>query len=271
MKTWQRISVLVLPIKLCQSYPRNTTRNPNPSEIGQRNSARSRKLTTRCYFIEVIWLCGKRIFLKCRSEGSIPGWGRSLGEGNSNRIQYSCLGNPMDRGAWRATGPWCRKRVGHVLATKQQYCKLEVTQTIMNDLALNHFNFILAINMICYFGTELVVEKIPYVSTSLQPFPLELLGRNKFQCPKAIVSKYGPGTPGSSWDLFRMVPKVKTISEYYDRVTCMFHSCYFICVEWNLEVIWCVLVQLNSETNVRIQLSSSHHTVRGLAKMCHSP
>ena len=31
---------------------------------------------------------------------SIPGWERSLGEGNSNPLQYSCLGNSMDRGAW---------------------------------------------------------------------------------------------------------------------------------------------------------------------------
>ena len=35
--------------------------------------------------------------------GSIPGEGRSPGEGNGNPLQYSCLGNPMDRGAWRAT------------------------------------------------------------------------------------------------------------------------------------------------------------------------
>ena len=34
--------------------------------------------------------------------GSIPGMGRSPGEGNGNPLQYSCLGNPMDRGAWRA-------------------------------------------------------------------------------------------------------------------------------------------------------------------------
>ena len=31
--------------------------------------------------------------------GSIPGWGRS-GEGNGKPLQYSCLGNPMDGGAW---------------------------------------------------------------------------------------------------------------------------------------------------------------------------
>ena len=33
----------------------------------------------------------------------IPGLGRSPGEGNGNPLQYSCLGNPMDRGAWRPT------------------------------------------------------------------------------------------------------------------------------------------------------------------------
>ena len=35
--------------------------------------------------------------------GSIPGSGRSPGEGNGNLFQYFCLENPMDRGAWRAT------------------------------------------------------------------------------------------------------------------------------------------------------------------------
>ena len=41
----------------------------------------------------------------CRAAdlGLIPGSGRSLGEGNDNPLEYLCLGNPMDRGAWRAT------------------------------------------------------------------------------------------------------------------------------------------------------------------------
>ena len=34
--------------------------------------------------------------------GSIPGLGRSHGEGHGNPLQYSCLENPMDRGAWWA-------------------------------------------------------------------------------------------------------------------------------------------------------------------------
>ena len=32
--------------------------------------------------------------------GSVPGWGRSPGGGNDNPLQYVCLGNAMDRGAW---------------------------------------------------------------------------------------------------------------------------------------------------------------------------
>ena len=35
--------------------------------------------------------------------GSIPGLGRLPGEGHGNPLQYSCLENPMDRGAWQAT------------------------------------------------------------------------------------------------------------------------------------------------------------------------
>ena len=38
-----------------------------------------------------------------RHAGSIPGSGRSLGGGHDNPLQYSCLENPMDRGAWPAT------------------------------------------------------------------------------------------------------------------------------------------------------------------------
>ena len=40
-----------------------------------------------------------------RGMGLIPGSGRSPGAGNGNPLQYSCLENPMDREAWRATVP----------------------------------------------------------------------------------------------------------------------------------------------------------------------
>ena len=41
--------------------------------------------------------------------GSIPGFGRSPGEENGNPLQYSCLGNPMDRVTWVGSSPWGRK------------------------------------------------------------------------------------------------------------------------------------------------------------------
>ena len=49
--------------------------------------------------------------------GLIPGLGRSPGEGNGNPLQYSCLENPRDGGAWRATVHEAA-RVRHDLATK---------------------------------------------------------------------------------------------------------------------------------------------------------
>ena len=54
--------------------------------------------------------------------GLIPGLGRSPREGNGNPLQYSCLGNLMDREAWWALGssPWGCKRVRYNLVTEQQ-------------------------------------------------------------------------------------------------------------------------------------------------------
>ena len=48
----------------------------------------------------------------------IPGSGGSPGKGNGNALQYSCLGNSMDKGAWRS--PSSHKRVGYNLVSKQQ-------------------------------------------------------------------------------------------------------------------------------------------------------
>ena len=45
----------------------------------------------------------KNLLANAGDVGLIPGSGRSPGEGNGNPFQSSCLGSPMDRGAWRAT------------------------------------------------------------------------------------------------------------------------------------------------------------------------
>ena len=51
---------------------------------------------------------------------SIPKWGRVPGEGNDNALQYSCLGNLIDRGAWQAIQLMGSQKVGCSLVTKQQ-------------------------------------------------------------------------------------------------------------------------------------------------------
>ena len=51
----------------------------------------------------VQWLKKKNPPANAEDKGSIPGSRRSPGEGNGNPLQYSCLGNPIDRGAWQAT------------------------------------------------------------------------------------------------------------------------------------------------------------------------
>ena len=45
-----------------------------------------------------------------KDPGAAPGLGKSPGEGNGNPLQYSCLENSMDRGAWWATVHWVAKR-----------------------------------------------------------------------------------------------------------------------------------------------------------------
>ena len=60
---------------------------------------------------------GKESACNAGDPGLIPGSGRSPGEGNGNPLQYSCLENPMDRGAWQATVHGVT-RVRHDLATK---------------------------------------------------------------------------------------------------------------------------------------------------------
>ena len=63
---------------------------------------------------------GKESACNADDSGLIPGSGRSPGEENSNPLHYSCLGNLMDREAWRAAIHGVSKRVKHYLVTKQQ-------------------------------------------------------------------------------------------------------------------------------------------------------
>ena len=66
--------------------------------------------------------------------GSIPGLGRLSGEGNGNPLQYSCLGNPMDRGAGRLQFMGSQ-RVRHDLVTKHIHTEGERVTNPLPELS----------------------------------------------------------------------------------------------------------------------------------------
>ena len=82
------------------------------------------------------WLSGKEASCQCRKRRSIPGLGGSPGEEKGNLLQHSCLGAPMDRGAWRAAvhgaeksgtqlSPWA-----HILASQSSVSSCYATSRI---------------------------------------------------------------------------------------------------------------------------------------------
>ena len=85
------------------------------------------------YMVVYMLLCfprssvGKESACNAGDPGLIPGLGRSPEEGNGNPLQYSCLENPMDRGAWQATVHGVA-RVRHSLATKPPLLSLYPTR-----------------------------------------------------------------------------------------------------------------------------------------------
>ena len=73
--------------------------------------------------------------------GSIPGLGRSPGEGNGKPLQYSCLENPMDRGVWWAT-------VHVVERTGHNWVTFTSLQLLLNNTRFSFLNFLIKINQI---------------------------------------------------------------------------------------------------------------------------
>ena len=66
-----------------------------------------------------------------RDTGSIPGSRISPGEGNGNRLQCSCLENPVDRGAWQAPVHKLDKWVPHKLTANKKNCLLKVSSSLI--------------------------------------------------------------------------------------------------------------------------------------------
>ena len=69
-----------------------------------------------------------------REAGSIPGSGGSPGEGNGHPLHHSCLGNPMDRGAWRTTVHGVAKR--QMQATEHAY---KITMLNETAILISHY------------------------------------------------------------------------------------------------------------------------------------
>ena len=97
------------------------------------------------------WLSSEDFACKKGDAGLIPGSGRSPGEGSGSQLQYSCLGNPMDKGAWQAAVHG-NTRVRYNLVTKEQQCLLYVLRLI---------------SQVSHFCLYFILLKLEIISTSL--------------------------------------------------------------------------------------------------------
>ena len=85
------------------------------------------------------WLSDKESICQCRrwkDTGSVPGWGRSPGGGNANRLQYSCLENSTSRGAWQSTVRGATKSQTQLSFWALTQCDLISTNYICPDSIL---------------------------------------------------------------------------------------------------------------------------------------
>ena len=63
--------------------------------------------------------------------GDLPGLGSSPGEGNGNPLQYSCLGNPMDRGAWQVVVHGVAKELDMTEHSTAQHTEQKLDNTFL--------------------------------------------------------------------------------------------------------------------------------------------
>ena len=114
------------------------------------------------------WLSGKESACSAGDMGSIPGSGKSPGEGNNNPLQYLCLGNSKDRGALVGYRPWGCKRVGCDLETRQQ----QQESIYLPTYVISHqFSSVQLLSHVWLFAT-------PWTVACQAPLSMEFPGKN---------------------------------------------------------------------------------------------
>ena len=85
------------------------------------------------------WLSGRESACQAGDTGSIPWSGRSPGEGNGNPLQYSCLENPKDRGAWRAIVHRGHRDSDTTKETYHTYIHIHIAPVVWSLRRVQHF------------------------------------------------------------------------------------------------------------------------------------
>ena len=127
-----------------------------------------------------------------RDTGSIPGLERSPGEGNGNPLQYSCLENPMDRGAWRATVHGVAKSWSQLKQLRSSIMPLIIFNVFLQSNVLE-INFLVCYNIIS-------ASLYCCCSVCLTPWdPMDWLQHARLPCPLPCPGACSNSCPLSWW------------------------------------------------------------------------
>ena len=122
------------------------------------------------YFLQ--WLCicfspgsdGKKSVCTAGDLGSLPGWEGSLGEGKGYPLQYSCLENSMERGAWPTAVQWGLQRVGQDWVTNSFtfYCAFVCNSLAQKENPHHHHHHLAPPPQTCFsWQNSLITMGLP--------------------------------------------------------------------------------------------------------------
>ena len=128
------------------------------------------------------WLSSKESTCNQGDMGSIPVLGRSPGGGHGNPLQYSCLGSPMDRGAWQTTVHKVKKRIQLKWLSTQHKYRVSQGVWVLNTHAHTHTPTQTHTNPACQWSRHKSHRFDPWFGKILwrrawQPIPVLLPGR----------------------------------------------------------------------------------------------